>query len=100
MIGYFKDSELRKVHVLNNGQTIYYARDDEDSTYIGVNKAVCTNMYIYLDSSEVRRITFITQPTATLYPLDQVDKKELIFAGFVWYGRLRPKRKEDIFVWE
>ena len=100
MVGYFQNSELYRINVLNNGQTIYYAKNDEDSTYIGVNKAVCSNMIIRLDSSEIKTITFLTQPTATLYPLDQVAMGEIILEGYKWYGDFRPKRKEDIFEWE
>tara|TARA_B110000305_G_scaffold223498_1_gene268104 strand:- start:140 stop:1681 length:1542 start_codon:yes stop_codon:yes gene_type:complete len=100
MVGLFQNSELYRINVLNNGQTIYYAENDEDSTYIGVNKAVCSNMVIRLDSSEIKTITFLTQPTATLYPLEQVSIAELILEGYKWYGNIRPKRKEDIFEWE
>ncbi|MBL4625385.1 MAG: hypothetical protein JKY42_09645 [Flavobacteriales bacterium] len=100
MVGHFKKSELYRINVLNNGQTIYYAKNDEDSTYIGVNKAVCSNMIILLDSAGIKTITFLTQPTATLFPLDKVKSSELILAGYKWCGDIRPKRKEDIFEWE
>jgi lipopolysaccharide export system protein LptA len=100
MIGYFKESELYRINVFNNGQTIYYAKDDGDSTFIGVNKAICSNMIISLDSSSIKTITFLTQPTATLFPLNKVESKELILDGYKWYGNIRPKRKEDIFDWD
>lgn len=99
MIGHFLDNELYKINVINNGQTIYYAEDEEDESYIGVNKAVCTNMNIYLDSNKVHKITFLTQPTATLYPLDKVSSNDLILPGFVWKAYLRPMKMEDIFDW-
>lgn len=98
MKGVFANNQLRKVHVNGNGKTIYYAEDD--STIIGVNKTVSENMVIYLDSSSVSKITFISQPTATLYPLKDISEKDTFLAGFVWYDNLRPKRKEDIFIWE
>ena len=100
MVGYFRNSELYRINVLNNGQTIYYAKNDEDSTYIGVNKAVCSNMVIRLDSSKIKTITFLSQPIATLYPLNQVTMNEIILENFKWYKDFRPKRKEDIFNWD
>ncbi len=100
MIGYFRKNDLYRINVLNNGQTVYYAKDDTDSTFIGVNKAVCSNMIIVLDSNEIKTITFLSQPTATLFPLDKVSKDELILDGYRWYGGIRPIKKEDIFTWK
>jgi lipopolysaccharide export system protein LptA len=97
--GYFYKSELKKIDIRGNGESIYFAADD-DSAYIGVNKAVCTDMLIYLDSNEVQSITFIAQPVATLYPVNEIPWQELQLKGFKWFGDKRPKRKEDIFHWK
>lgn len=96
--GYFTDGELRKIDVRGNGQSIYYAADEDDG-YIGVNKADCTDMLIHIDSSKVRRITFITKPDATLYPVNELSGKELRLRGFKWLNAHRPIKKEEIFIW-
>ncbi|HEY4798593.1 MAG TPA: OstA-like protein, partial [Bacteroidia bacterium] len=46
MTGYFKDNNIVKIFVEGNGQTIYFAKDKKK--FIGVNKADCSNMMIYL----------------------------------------------------
>lgn len=97
--GYFYKSELKKIDIRGNGESIYFAADD-DSAYIGVNKAVCSDMLIYLDSNKVQSITFIAQPVATLYPVNEIPWQELQLKGFKWLGEKRPKRKEDIFNWK
>jgi lipopolysaccharide export system protein LptA len=97
--GYFQKSELKKIDIRGNGESIYYAADD-DSAYIGVNKAVCTDMLIHLDSSKVQQITFITQPVAELLPVNEIPWQELQLKGFKWLSDKRPKRKEDIFLWK
>lgn len=95
--GYFIESALRKVNVKGNGQSVYYAAD-EKGRYIGINKAECSDMIIHIDSAEVQSITFLKKPDAELIPLEKAKEKELMLKNFRWYGMLRPKRKEDIFL--
>jgi len=97
MYGYFKNGYLDRMEVIGNGESIYYAKDDKGS-FIGVNKAICSNMILYFDTArKVDRIYFITQPDATLYPLRQFPPEESRLKNFVWLDSLRPKSKEDLF---
>ncbi|MGD1847664.1 MAG: OstA-like protein [Salibacteraceae bacterium] len=98
MTGLFKQSQLSRVDVRGNGQTIYYASED-GGDLIGVNEAVCSDLIIYIDSSKVKRINFLNQPVATLHPLSKVTPEKMQLGDFVWLGDLRPLRKEDIFYW-
>jgi len=98
MIGYIDiKGELKKIDVIGNGQTIYYTKDGPK--IIGVNHAESTNLAIYLQKRKVNRITFITKPNATLYPLLQAPPDKLILKGFQWLDEFRPKKIEDIFRW-
>lgn len=99
MVGFFKKSQLSKVEVHGNGQTIYYASED-DGKIIGVNEAVCSDLIIHIDSSKVKRINFLNQPSATLHPLSKVTPEQMTLSGFYWLGDVRPLTKEDIFYWE
>ncbi|MBK8847343.1 MAG: hypothetical protein IPO27_12680 [Bacteroidetes bacterium] len=99
MIGLFSDNELKQITVTGSGQTIYYARDDAKK-YIGVNRADCTDMVIYIDSNTVKRIIMLTKPEATLYPMNELNTNELLLRGFNWRIADRPKTKYDIFVTE
>lgn len=97
MTGTFKDNELHKIFVEGNGQTIYYARDG--ATWIGVNKAECSDLLIFLKESSVDRISFITKPEATLFPINDITPEELILRDFKWRITEKPKDKEAIFLW-
>jgi hypothetical protein len=95
MLGYIRDNELYKIDVDGNGQSVYYARDDEG--IIGLNKAQSSSIVIHLDSSKVSRIVFIKSPDGQLLPLINIPDEDKELPGFQWYDAIRPKRMEDIF---
>ena len=91
MKGYFLDGKLSKLTINGNGESIYYAKDDDEIS-IGVNKAVCSNMTIVMKDSKVQRIKFYEKPEATLYPLNDIPAEELKLKSFRWEESKRPKR--------
>jgi len=95
MQGFFKENKLYRVNVQGNGQTIYYAKEDENVK--AVNRADCSDLHIYLKENKIDRITFITKPEATLYPLDQLQAKDLKLKDFTWREKDRPRKFKDIF---
>ncbi|MGQ9846886.1 MAG: OstA-like protein [Bacteroidales bacterium] len=95
MTGYFKNNKLYKIDVKGNGQTIYYPKDNNE--IIGANKAESTDLTIFIENDEVKKIVFIKQPTATLYPLNQINTNEFKLDYFKWYENIRPLKPFDIF---
>lgn len=90
--GFFSDDTLRRMLVEGNGESIYFAQD-EARAYIGMNKATCARMVIYMKSAQVDRITFIGAPEATMTPIKDVDLKTYSLEGFSWQEVLRPKER-------
>jgi lipopolysaccharide export system protein LptA len=97
MHGYFANNQLHKIRVEGNGQTIYYGKDK--NKYIGVNKAECSDLLIFLKDSQVDKITFITKPDATLFPIKELPPADLLLKDFVWRIKQRPNSFKDIFFW-
>jgi lipopolysaccharide export system protein LptA len=95
LTGYFVNDTLHKIMVEGNGQTIYYAK--EKDKYIGANKADCTDILILLKNNAVDKITFITKPDATLYPLSEADPKEFRLKDMNPRFGEKPATVEDIF---
>lgn len=96
MHGYFDNGVLKRMEVQGNGESIYYAKDDSNA-YIGVNKAICSNMVVYFtDDKQVDRIYFLTEPDAGLYPINQFPKEESKLKNFHWFISRKPKSKEDL----
>lgn len=96
LIAKFRDNELYKIRILGNAQTIYYARE-EDKTLIGINKAIASEMLIFLDKNQLQRITYIEKPEAQLVPEKDFPVQELKLKGFKWLEDRRPKNKWEIF---
>ena len=98
MVGYIKNNELYKIRVVGNAETIYFVRE-EDHTLIGINKAIASDMLIFLENKEVKTITYIDRPIATLYPEKEIPPLDLKLKGFKWITERRPLKKSDVFIW-
>lgn len=96
MLGYVRENELYKIDVDGNGQSVYYARDDNG--IIGLNKAQSSKIEIYLKESKVNKIVFITSPDGQLLPLFQISEADKVLPGFKWWDEIRPKKVSDIFI--
>jgi lipopolysaccharide export system protein LptA len=95
MICYFRNNEPYKIDVKGNGQTVYYAKDENE--VVGVNIAQSSNLTIFLKDKKPDDIRFYIKPAGTMYPLGMAPESELILKDFKWLDKLRPKNKDDIF---
>ncbi len=93
---FFKENELRRMSVVGNAESIYYARDEEGG-YIGVNKTICSEMMLYFGDNQVDKIKFFTQPQAEMLPMQQANHDALRMPGFFWEKKRRPMRIDDLF---
>jgi hypothetical protein len=82
-----------------NGETIYYTGEGGEKAD-NVNKAKASNLLIQIGDNKVKDITFLSQPDATLYPLNLIKLEDMILDGFDWRIEERPEKMEDIFTWE
>lgn len=99
MTGYFLENELRKIHVVGNGQTVYHIRNKKKQLS-GVNRAECSDMLIFIADNDVKSISLQYKPDATLYPIKDTNPEEMKLKGFGWRSGIRPVSKEDIFIWK
>lgn len=95
MIGFFDNKNLNKIKVSGNGQTLYYASDKKE--IIGLNKALSSNIDIFLKEGKIAKIAFLTQPEGGLTPLDKLKEEDKHLIGFDWLDNIRPKSRFDIF---
>ncbi len=98
MTGHFRDNALWRVDVDGNGETVFFIRE-EDGKLVGINKAISSNIIIFVDGTEVTGIQFVRQPEATLFPPEDLPEDQRLLHNFQWLDHRRPRDKWDIFEW-
>lgn len=98
MKAWFYENELSKIDVFENSKTYYYVKEDNGDR-VGLNVAESKDMTIYIENKQVVKISFLTNPVGSLYPMDKIKPEEYRIDGFTWQIQRRPLKREDIFIW-
>jgi lipopolysaccharide export system protein LptA len=77
------DSQLNRVNVEGNGESIYYVIDDKKET-TGLNRVECSRMNLFFEDKAVKRIAFITKPEAKFIPPKEWKEDLQQLDGFRW----------------
>lgn len=91
--------ELEKVDILGNVLAVYYLLE-EDSTYIGMNYSETSVMNIYVADRQMYKLVMSPGSNGNIYPMNQRPEDKIFLPSFLWLEELRPKSKDDIFVWK
>ncbi len=95
IFGFFEDSELRKVKVVQNAESLYFGKED-NGKIMGANKAKSAVMWLYFSEKKMRKITFEKKPEAVFTPIKQFPKEEYKLKDFNWQIERRPPSREAI----
>ncbi|MEL7532662.1 MAG: OstA-like protein [Bacteroidota bacterium] len=90
----FKDNELKRMHVIGNSESIYFARDDADTinvSYTGMNEASSQQMLMYFADNEPVKIVFLSKPEGTFRPFYEVVGKPNKLDGMQWRITEKPE---------
>lgn len=94
---YFEQNKLHHAVINGNAKTIYFPVEEQknDTSVVlkrlGMNKLLCSRMTVYLDSGEVKSITYFEEPEGYFYPIEQLQEKDKYLENFSWTAALRPK---------
>lgn len=93
----FNDStDIEKVLVEGNGESIYFAVDDKNKL-IGLNRVECSRMELNFNDRKVKRILFRGKPESRLIPPSEIGSKETKLDSFEWKIDQKPKREDVVF---
>ena len=99
MKSYFEKGEMKMTEAIGNVQTVYYMTNDKDSSLVGLNYLETDTMCMYLGAARKLDKIWTNKFTSTMYPITQVPPAKYKLPNFAWFEDLRPKDKNDIFVW-
>lgn len=98
MTASFSNSSISRVVVEGNGESIYFALDEEDQSFMGMNKTICSNITIRFVNGQVNNLSFYTNPDAQFIPPHELKDEDRQLRGFNWHEDVRPKRSDVISV--
>jgi len=99
MKSYFENGQARMGESIGNVQTVYYLTNDKDSSLVGLNYMETDTMRMYLSPERQLQKIWANKSVGTFYPITQVPASKSKLPNFAWFDNIRPKDKDDIFVW-
>ena len=97
LVGLFNDdNKLRKVDIIKNAESIFYARNDNQEL-VGIDKARSGSISIIFADGDIEEYTRYNQIDGNLYPESKYPEKEKRLKGFDWREDERPLSVEDLF---
>jgi hypothetical protein len=95
--GYFVDGKIDYMRVKGTqSESIYYMQDD-DSAYIGMNRATGDVIDLYFKNENLKKVLFVNNIQGTMYPMNQIPEDQKRLKIFKWLEDKRPKNKAELF---
>ncbi len=93
MMAYFRDNKMRRVDVLGNAESIFYALDNDTAT-TGLNRVLSANMRLLFVANKLNKISVLTNPEAKFIPPHELKPDDERLKGFNWRAKERPTRRQ------
>lgn len=94
--GFFKEGNIDNIRAKGNAESIYFAQD-EDSSYIGVNRTSADMIDMYFLNKELKKVVFRNQVKGKTLPMRDNNSEFSKFPEFRWWDNRRPKTKFELF---
>jgi len=94
--GFLISNDLDHLVVHGNAEAIYFI-EDEKGAKTGINKSSSSMMNLFFKDREVNAIHMQGNPQGTIYPNKELSADQRRLSGFMWFGDIRPKSKDDLY---
>ena len=103
IITYFDNNNVVRTDVNGNARTVFFPENKDSETdssviikRLGMNRIYASDLRIYLDSNEVKGVTYFDKPDGVFYHIEKLNKEEQFIKGFVWKIATRPKNWKEL----
>jgi hypothetical protein len=94
---YFKDGVIDNARVKGQkAESIYYVQDN-DSAYVGMNRATGDVIDMYFEKGELNKVKFVNDVHGVMHPIKHIPPDEKFLKNFKWLDKRRPKNKLELF---
>lgn len=100
---FFVDNNVVRTDVNGNARTVFFPENKDSETdssviikRLGMNRIFASDLRIYLDSNEVKGVTYFDKPDGVFYPIEKLNKEEQFIKGFDWKIAIRPKSWREL----
>jgi len=97
MDGYFINGVIDSVRARGMAETIYFIRDEKDSTYSAINQTSSDVMDVYFAKGDLYKVVFRSSVKGTFWPASEEKRNSLRLGRFNWQEARRPKTKYELF---
>jgi len=94
IMAYFKDNDLSKVDVTGNGESIFYALNDDQNQVIGMNKSQSSSITLLFENNKAKSVKFYTNVDSSLIPPHELKAGDKTLKGFSWRVADRPTKEQ------
>ncbi len=99
MKAFFERGEMKQAESIGNVQTVYYLTNDRDSSLVGLNYLETDTLRMFMGAQRKMDKIWTNKFVSTMYPITQIPPAKYKLPSFAWFDEIRPKDKNDIFVW-
>ena len=93
MRAYFRNDKMRRVDVLGNAESIFYALDG-DTVVTGMNRMLSANMRLLFADNKLNKISVLANPEARFVPSHELKPDDERLKGYAWRAKERPTRRQ------
>ena len=97
MYAYIRDGELKQVDVSGNAETVFFPQDENDGSWIGINKTQSSFVKLFIKDQKIDHVVFTAATTGTMYPIDGLSEAQTHLSQFFWADDIRPTDPQDVF---
>ncbi|HET9056900.1 MAG TPA: OstA-like protein [Chitinophagaceae bacterium] len=94
--GYFKEGNIDNIIAKGNAECIYFLQN-EDSSYVGVNRTTADLIDMFFSNKELKRVVFRSEVKGKTIPIRQAEAEFTKFPEFKWLDNRRPKNRLELF---